>query len=330
MAQSTPTPNELLDLLANLALYDPTRYPGVTFTATDFPVSYTSNGTVWVLNGGGGVAASFFGDGSAGDVNIGVVAPLAADLYADHLVVLAGGDLQTRGWKVYARTSLVVAVGGKITNNGFAGAGNVAGVATGKGTCVDVGLAGGKGGVVGVGVAGTQVVGACVDPIGGSGGDGGNAVINAGGLGGTPSTDPTTGGFHTATDALELLPSGFMASGGAALIGAGQGGGGGGSDAGGEGGGGGGGGGIVFMASPSIVNNGTIEAKGGAGGNGTTGGDQGGGGGGGGGVVFRVSTSAPTGTGSVVVTPGAGGNALGGGAPGAAGASGQQYDFLVN
>lgn len=49
MAQSATSP-DILDDELNLALYDPTRYPGVRFVSTNSPKTWTSNGTVWVFN----------------------------------------------------------------------------------------------------------------------------------------------------------------------------------------------------------------------------------------------------------------------------------------
>jgi len=327
MAQSTPTPNELLDSEASLPLYDPAKYPGVGFTSTTSAKSWTSNGTVWIPTaGGGGVPASFYGDGSAGDVTIAVVSPLAADLYADHLVIQAGGDLQPNGWKIYAKTSIVIAAGGKVSNNGNAAVGNAAGAPTGKGSVVAEGLAGGKGGVGGPGNGGIAAIDCVVAPIGGGGGDGGDGGLNAGGLGGVAVTEAVAGNFHTASNALMLIPSGRLAT---AVIGAGTGGGGGGSDAGGLGGGGGGGAGIVYMATPSLTNDGTIEALGGTGGDGVAPNNQGGGGGGGGGVIFLVHEGPVLGAGTAVATGGLPGVPNAAGTPGDAGSAGTYFNFKI-
>jgi len=52
MTQSSDSEANLLDLAANLALYDPTLFPLARYVASDTPKSWTSNGAVWIPEGG--------------------------------------------------------------------------------------------------------------------------------------------------------------------------------------------------------------------------------------------------------------------------------------
>ena len=56
VARASSDVAEILDVEANLALYNPARLPGATFTSIDSPKTWRSNGTVWIGEGGAAVA----------------------------------------------------------------------------------------------------------------------------------------------------------------------------------------------------------------------------------------------------------------------------------
>lgn len=221
------------------------------------------------------VAPALFGDGSDGALTVltATTTTLTADLYCTTLDVQGTGVLETNGYRIYAKTSVTVT--GTIRNNGFPGAAGVGG-------------AGAPGNTVGGGSSG----GSSFAGSGGSfyGGAGGDSVTN----GGDPGTISSGSGRQ--------LSSGFQAYFGGLIMNAGNlskisaagaGGGGGTANA-----GGGGGGGVVLVVTPSLVLNGTIEARGGNGNSNA--------GGGGGGIVVAIYRQ-KSGAGSISVAPGTGG-----------------------
>jgi hypothetical protein len=238
------------------------------------------------------------GDGSDGDVTIAGTTNLTRDMYYDHLVV--DGTLNTNGFRVFARSSIVVNVGGTIRvnapgagTNGGAGTAGTGGAVPSNGT-LGMGFAGGNGGTAGnPGVAGTNATAA----LGGAGGPGGQGDT-AGGpqLGGTAGTVTVPTAVVGGRDVVRALPQAITGRDLAGTIlrgGSGGGGGGGGRLAGTNSGGGGGGagGGVLLLVSPDIQNDGEISSRGGNGGNGADNGSSSGGGGGpgGGGAVICIT-----------------------------------------
>lgn len=223
-----------------------------------------------------------FGDGSDGHVTITSDTSLSDDKYYASLTVSNNAKLDTAGLRIYARDSVTIDSGSTIRNNGQDGT-------SGSGGSGGAGFNFAYGGEGGFGFDGSEAGDSY-------GGDGGSSTFS----GGTAfAPDPSFSPPRTWPQAIVgyLLASGINFNSFNAQIGCGAGGGGG------SGGGGGGGGGLL-IATPSLVNNGSIEAKGGNG-NGT-------GGGGGGGVVILLYVS-KTGSGSVSVAAGSGGTGAGAG-----------------
>jgi len=282
---------------------------------------------------------TLFGHGMDFAVTIGAgVTTLTADMHAETLVVQSGGELRTNGYRVFARTSITVDVGGIISCDGNPGGlpsgatAGTAGAARAAGTLAAT-VAGGPGGAVGVaGVQGPGVTYA----LGREGGDGGTRSGNAGGTGGIVVA-PTVANGGSATvplaggQAMNRLGHLLQAINGRALDGTlftgGAGGGGGGGDAATQGGGGGGaGGGVMSLWAPMIANNGIIRA---VGGNGAAPASGGGGGGGGGGAIIRGAVyGSITGSGTWSVAGGTGGTS-GGNPSGANGTAGHFYTYEV-
>lgn len=215
-----------------------------------------------------------YGDGSDGDVTISSLTTLTNDKFYRNLTVDA--ELQTAGLRIYASESVTIGAGVRVTNNGQNGAAG----AGGAGAPSFVFGAGGDGSF---GFAGND----SYDAFGGNGGAG----SSAGGVANRPSASFGTPRTYVPGIFAYLLSNGDAGGGYNSQIGGGAGGGGG------TGGGGGGGGGVL-IATPRLVVNGSIEAKGGNG-NGT-------GGGGGGGVILLLYAS-KSGAGSITVAAGTGG-----------------------
>lgn len=276
----------------------------------------------------------YFGDGNDGAVDLdgtntysfasksGSTYTLTRDVYATTFQVQSGSTLETKSFRVYASTSITNA--GTIHNDGNDGGDATIGTPGTGGAAIAVKSLGasGAGSTYGPNVDGGSVS----NSWGGNGGDGGGGGNN--GLGGTATaalTRPASPGFiHTPVDidagSLVVVTGG--AGGGHGNIG---------SIGNNAAGGGGGGAGVVFLASPTITNTGTISAAGGAGGNGfydsgSTGGA--GGGGGGGGAIFLFYITLTAGTTSVAGGAGGTGAAPGGG-NGATGSSGTVFSFSV-
>ena len=224
-----------------------------------------------VLRGVGDLSG--FGDGSDSDVTVSTAVNLTRTMFYDTLTVAASGELDARGYEIYARTRVIVESTGLIHSNGQDASGVTGGGTLANGE-VDGRQAGGDGGADAVGSAGTA------GSEGGAGGAGGAATA-AGGAGGAAGVDSTS-------QVRTRSP-------GATVVETGGGGGGGGGDATpGTGGGGGASGGECSIHAPDIrvETGGTISANGGAGAAGVAANGGGGGSGGGGKVrlVYRTLT----------------------------------------
>lgn len=314
----------------------------VTITTNAATDSITIN-----ASGGGGSTPSIFyyGDGSDGNVTITGTTTLTRDMYYDTLTIASGGILETAMFKVFAKTAINIQSGGKIRCNGRNGnnATGQAGAAT-TGALYSGTLGGIAGSVGADGSTGTNVgtlAGSSanasptfVSGIAGGGGAGGNGASSLGGAG---STNTNTGYREIKTAYhFNLFPITNQVIGGGTgiyiVLQSIRGAGGGGGGAGQAGGGGGGAaerGGIVFLCSPSITHNGTIECIGGNGGNGANavGTNAGGGGGAGGGTGGFIVTLSETFTGSGTYnvsggSAGTGGSGTGTGTAGSAGTAG--------
>lgn len=287
------------------------------------------------------VRASFFGDGSSGNVTISSgTTTLSADAYYENLTINGTGVLNTAGYRVFVQgvLDLSAAGAGAIIRNGVAGSGNT----TTTGLTSNIlggsanGSAGGAGGT-GAGTAGTAGVASQVVAGGDStaaAGAGGSGSGGAGGAGGAGASRLSFGGirFYQPTPLRGAsLPTGGQS-------GPGGGGGGGDGTAGGAGGAGGAGAGVIWIAAATIARGsnttaGIIQANGGAGANGAAAaaGNRGGGGGGaggGGGWVYLVYGAL---TGSAIpnaiqVNGGRGGDGGNGSGTGAAGSGGPGGD----
>lgn len=259
-------------------------------------------------SGGGGLY--IFGDGSDGDVSIsGGTTALSRDMNYDTLTVTGTGVLKTNGYRVYAKTAIVVESGGVISNDGSSASGS---------TGAQAGLVGTIGGTGSNGTNGqtTSAAGpsAITVSLGGNGGSGGAGTGGAGGVPGGVSAPTATYGTLRGPMAAT---GGFIYTTSITQPRTGSGGGGGGGNSVSAGGGGGGGGGYVLLVAKSITNGGTIRAAGGNGAAGTAS-NCGGGGGGGGGLVVSIYNSY---SGSDPTAPGGTGGASGGGS-GVAGGNG--------
>jgi len=248
-----------------------------------------------------------FGDGSLGNATISGSITLTQIAYYDTLTLVAGAQITTNGYPIYAKTlDLSNATAGSIIWNGNNGTGTQINAAGGAGataltaTILGGSPAGGTGGAGGAAAtAGTAAAAsAAVSPgnggISGAGGAGGTGAGAAGGAaraGTTPTNNVEYGRFET-----QFQRGVVLVQGGAS----GPGGSGGGGDTvtntGRGGGGGGGGGGVVAVYADTIITSastaaGVIQSNGGNGGGNTTqvlggGGAGGGGGGGAGGFVY--------------------------------------------
>lgn len=270
--------------------------------------------------GGGSYSQGWYGTAIDGDATIGAgTTTLTKDMFYDNLTVQNGAIVETDGFVIYAKTSITIDAGGTIRNNGVTATTNAGAAAASSTGQLGTGGAGGNGGGAGAGstggaVSGTTPPGSAVNTT--RGGAGGAGSAGAGGVAGATSA------YAEALGRMGIAPTYLMSR---ALEGSNPircgsgGGGGGGSGVAASGGGGGGGGGTVVLASPTITNNGVIEARGGNGAPGQIG-DAGGGGGGGGGCVWIV-TQTYTGT-APDVSGGTGGAGLGTGAAGSNGGTG--------
>ncbi len=254
------------------------------------------------LNLGGGTAAAasgpvtgfgYFGNGSDGDVTVtGGTTTLVRDMYYDNLIVTGTGIIVAAGFRIFARTSIVIQASGVIHKDGASATSTTGATGFGGSTTVWGGASGGNGGTAG-GVAGGAT-------NYGGGGNGGAGGLGSGGAGGAGGVTVVPAAFYGSIGILNhpwyaMHAKYFEASDGTArAISAGSGGGGGGGD-GTAGGGGGAGGGTVILCTASLTGEGIVRA---VGGNGFTApaGDRGGGGGGGGGMLLIIAGNDTTAT----------------------------------
>lgn len=240
-----------------------------------------------------------FGSGIDGNATISVPSTLTQDMYYDTLTV--NSELNANGYRIFAKTAIVIGPSGIIKNDGFDGTIVDFSSPTGGGSgapqvtyittpgLMRGGGDGGAGDAVG-GIDGESIIG-----IGGDGGQGGGSDYNPGGNGGVSSVTATSGGgagdahpIRTIFHAAMMIGIPFTNK-----IGGGSGGGGGGGEypAGAAvGGNGGGGAGVILLCSPSITGTGIIRAIGGNGVESASPSQAGGGGGGGGGAIVIIST----------------------------------------
>lgn len=311
-----------------------------------------------------------YGDGSDGAINVNatpfsgaggriVANVLQCDINATTLT-LSAGNLYTNGFHVRADVEVIlsgfhirpvetVGVGVSGAVDGAGGFNNITGPLK-SGSGQNGGTGGTNDNGTGPGSFPPYVWNNLSNPP--SGAAGGNAGVNTGGAGGSPSTDmgdhpPRGAFFKTLADVLGLFTKavGRAESGNdlANTVGSAAGGGGASNNVGATGGGGGGGGaagGWVVVAARKISGTGDLSApggNGGAGGNGTNGGagaagGGGGGNGGNGGAVILVTNDAAGWSGSALVaggTGGAGGTGIATGANGANGSNGNTGQTLV-
>jgi hypothetical protein len=206
------------------------------------------------------------------------------DIDLTTLRVRNGVILFTAGYRVFANVSITVDSGGRIHNDGFDATLNVFGQAAPAGT-----LGSGSNGTGGVTNTSSNAS-INIGGLGGQGGQGGNADAgHTGATAGAVTAPIASRGSYRRYVQASL--GHFLGNGGITPVLSGTGGTGGGSNnALATSGAGGGTGGVMVLASPLIVNNGTISCKGGNGGNATaTAGSAGAGSGGGGGVIFLIS-----------------------------------------
>lgn len=277
-------------------------------------VSTTSSGGVVGFG-----SAITWGDGSDGDVVITAgTTTLARDMFYNSLTVQNGGILKPAGFRIFVKTFTQVDTGGTINDNG-----NDAGVPPAIGGALSaigwMQLATGAGGLgrtaTGPGSAGASVVN-CITTNGtafarGGAGAGATTPSALGGSGGPASIGTSLPGVRLLTTFTNFR--GYLG----AIFNGTTGGGGGGLDLtfGGTGtsGGGGGAGRGVWIASNTIILNGTISANGGNGANAIGSGlaRVGGGGGGAGGMVVVQTTTNPASLTNVTVNGGAAGTSFG-------------------
>jgi len=304
----------------------------------------------------------YFGGGIDGSVGISTVTVLTRDMYYDDISILAGGRLNTNGFKVYVRGTLDLTKAsargihrdGSDGKTGTAAAGGTGGAGAPAVTALAQSVCGG-GGAGGAGGRGADDGGAGT-PMGsgsaggtvalanggqaGSGGKGGNGSGGSGADGGAPGLISYNRPFGRLDFILKDVSGATLITGGA-----GGGGGGGGVhgisvSSGGGGGAGGAGGGVMLIAARTIKVSSTtpaacITAAGGNGGNGgvkagTGSGDGGGGGGGAGGwiVLIYESVSGTTGNAFITTAGGTGGTSPNG-IDGSAGINGTIHMFNV-
>jgi len=271
---------------------------------------------------------NIYGDGSDGDVTISATTTLTRDMYYNNLTVTSSISLITGGFRIFVKKNLELSTSTFISHNG------------GNATAADppvIGTPAASGSLPWAAAAGAISTGAgsaggtCTKCLGGTGGAGGSGTSGAGGAAG-----PTSGTiYNTVTSTLfaafflfATMPSvtGFQVSSGAGS-GAGD------SGNSRNGGAGGGAAGFIWISAKTILNNGTIQAKGGNGAKqtncaGVT--DIGGAGGGGGGAVTLIHDDTIRGTNTISLAGGsASGISCGSGGAGSNGTTGKIYDILI-
>lgn len=308
------------------------------------------------VGGGGGAAATleagYFGDGSDGAlvfdgiatilgvVPSGNVYTFLRSIYPTTCTINNGVTVSIPGGKVIASVSITN--NGTISGNGTAGGNGGSGAVASGGTLGTYANNNGVGDFASAGVTSGAPLGsvgvttgnsAAVTSSGGTYG----SVTGTSGIGGVGGTGATgTPGAVSASSAIFRPQRNFSIAyvpnaAGSPPASGGSGGTGTGSNGGGGGGAPGSGGGGLFIAAPTITNNGTISSNGGNGGNGGAGyasaltgcGGGGGGGGAAGGVILLVYNTITLGTVTVTGgTKGTGGAGTGGGTNGSDGNNG--------
>jgi len=270
----------------------------VDFTGAGVTASRIGNKiTIDVPGGGGGGAASYFGDGSDGDVTISSNTSLTRDMFYNNLTIDTSSVLNPDGFRIYVKNTLTIESGSSISRNGNDGGDSTISTPPG-GAALDTNTVGGST----AGGDGEQGPGASApgaNPArGGVGGNGGTSNSYAAGSGGA-ITNP----FEDFR-ALPFATLGYDFTLGTQILGGSGGGGGAGSGLGGapQSGAGGGGAGVIIISAATIAMAGDIEAKGGDGGDTFTS-QMGEGGGGGGGVIVLIYTSL-SGAGTIDVSGG--------------------------
>jgi hypothetical protein len=287
--------------------------------------SVTWDGTDLYIKGSLFAQQDIFGDGSDSDVTISVDTNLTVDKFYNNLTINSGKTLNPSGFRIFVKGTLTN--NGTIARNGIAGSGTTGGDVLASGSLYGA-LVGANGGAGGehwgnytgqIGFTGASLAKG-LGSNGSSGGAGGAGAWAAGGAGVGGSVTGTVYNYPRNSVAAYMLydglPAGDIIKSNAAAGGGGGGGHGNGGGHGGNGGGAGSGGGIVEIFARTLVNNGSIEAKGGAGADGTVGenysslgnhggsGGGGGGGGGNGGIIILIYAS-KTGAGTTDITAGA-------------------------
>ena len=295
-------------------------------------------------NGGSPAISKYFGSGIDGDVTISTNTTLTKDMEYKNLTIKSGAVLNPNGWRVFVSNILTIESGGKISRDGITEVWPLTGLPTNRvgggapgGRCyytnhsgsISYNYVNGADGEFGAGGAGGQSISSIGVTYASLGGAGGNTNIVL-----REYIDPPS------QSQLALLPTLTLAK----LGGAGGGGGGreygyndyvplnyGGS-----------GGGVAHIFVKTLINNGTISARGGAGADGITGNvcslsssnpcrtsSPGGGGGGGGGYILLVYNT-KTGTGTLDVSGGEGGVGAGSSANGQNGGAGIISEYQVD
>lgn len=257
---------------------------------------------------------------------------LTRDIYLAHgSAVNLGVKIKTRSYRVFCTGTLTLA--GTIHANGLAPVGTTGGQSGGTGAAgasyyTTSNQDGGGGG--GFGATGAKSGGGNIsNAVGGTGGAGGSASAGGTGtgtvannvtapiasLGGMPrsivhlelgATAPTVVKYEGGTGGTSGASAGSPAATGA----------------------GGGGGGICGVFAQTLINTGTLEAKGGDGGSASgASGNAGGGGGGGAGAIFVICGSSSV-LGTTIVTGGVGGIGRGTGGTGGTGAAGNVFALV--
>jgi hypothetical protein len=269
---------------------------GISTGVNVFPEQISSGTT----SSGGVVgfgSAVTWGDGADGDVVIGAgTTLLARDMFYNSLTVQNGGILKPQGFRIFVKTFTQVDTGGSINDNGNNGATPAGGGALSSIGWMQNACGGGGAGrsTTGVGTNGTAVTNSITTNgvAYARGGNGGSSGVNTGGTPGVASAGTSLPGVRLLTTFTTFR--GYL---GAAFNGTTGGGGGGATIVGpdtGTSGGGGGAGRSLWIASKTIICNGTISVNGGNGGAATgTGAAVTGGGGGGAGGFLVCQTTTP-------------------------------------
>lgn len=245
-----------------------------------------SDGTVYQITPtfAGSPVKGIYGDGSDGSLTVVGTVTLTRDMYYTTLNVPVGAVLITNGYRVFAKTSIVVE--GTIHNNGSNGSGAAGGISGASGS-LRSGGGGGTSTVSGAGSGGASQF--LPSNYTGTAGAGGSSSTGGGGVAGSRV-------FLSASILSDprysvVMCVGWTLAQNSNAVSGGPGGGSGRGNGSVAGGGGGGGGGVVALCSPIIDNSaGAIQSRGGAGAS-TVAVNCGGGGGGAGGIVYLVTDS---------------------------------------